>query len=133
MVIAAVFGLRWLIRRRIRRKEHKLDRFIQSLFDIEQRQAPLDRVPKPVHIEDLQKLLAEVTALRQEALREFTAHELSEDRGTDCFLEMCHALSNKINAKLSRQRQDIVMYELIEAVKGVDHAEDSTSQDRPDR
>ena len=116
-LIAVFFGFRWLKRRRTRRKEHKIDRFIRSLFDIEDRQAPLDRVPKPVHIEDLQKLLAEVTALRQEALREFTAHELSEDRGTDCFLEMCHALSSKINAKLSRQRLDIVMYDMIEAIR----------------
>ncbi|MFG0333572.1 MAG: hypothetical protein ACF8TS_09445, partial [Maioricimonas sp. JB049] len=29
---------------------------------------------------------------------------LNEDRAIDCFLEMCHALSDKINAKLTRQR-----------------------------
>ena len=48
----------------------------------------------------LQILLDEVTALRQENLKQFSAHELNEDRATDAFLEMCHALSDKINAKL---------------------------------
>ena len=33
----------------------------------------------------------------------FSAHELQDDRAADCFLEMCHALSDKINAKLLRQ------------------------------
>ena len=50
----------------------------------------------------LQKMLDQVTMLRQEALQEFTAHELNEDRAVDCFIEMCHALSDKINAKLTR-------------------------------
>jgi hypothetical protein len=47
-------------------------------------------------------MLDQVTELRQEALSEFTAHELNEDRAVDCFIEMCHALSDKINAKLTR-------------------------------
>ena len=37
-----------------------------------------------------------------EVLKEFTAHELNEDRAVECFLQMCHALSDKINAKLTR-------------------------------
>ena len=36
----------------------------------------------------------------------FSAHELREDSAADCFIGMCHALSNKVNAKLSRQRMD---------------------------
>lgn len=50
--------------------------------------------------------LDEVTFLRQGALGELTAHELNEDRAAVCFIQMCHALSNKINAKISRQRLD---------------------------
>ena len=97
-MIAAFFGVRWLRKRRARTKEHKLDRYIQSLLDIEQRQLGLDEDAKANDVKLLQKLLDDVTLLRQTALREFSIHELNEDRGADCFIEMCHALSNKINA-----------------------------------
>jgi hypothetical protein len=49
-------------------------------------------------------MLDEVTLLRQEVLKDFSAHELRDDRAADCFLEMCHAISDKISAKLLRQR-----------------------------
>jgi hypothetical protein len=58
-----------------------------------------------------------VTFLRQEALSVFSVYELNEDRGTDCFIVMCHALSNKINAKLSRQRIDKGFDELAKAIR----------------
>ena len=77
-----------------------------SLEDIETRQVTLDSDCERDDVEALQKMLDEVTFLRQEALRDFSAHELKEDRAADCFLEMCHALSNKIDAKLLRQRLD---------------------------
>ena len=67
-------------------------------------------------LDALQKMLDDVTFLRRDALSEFSAHELKEDRATDCFLEMCHSLSDKINAKLSRQRLDQRMNELVAAV-----------------
>jgi len=57
-------------------------------------------------VEQLQVLLDEVTELRQEALGEFNAHSMNEDPSVACFVQMCHALSNKINAKLTRQRTD---------------------------
>ncbi|MHC4398969.1 MAG: hypothetical protein ACYTG0_04745 [Planctomycetota bacterium] len=34
----------------------------------------------------------------------------------DCFLEMCHALSDKVNAKISRQRLDKRFDELADAI-----------------
>ena len=85
-----------------------------------------------------------MTFLRQTALREFSIHELNEDRGADCFIEMCHDLSNKINAKISRQRLDSVMHCLIEATKDgatsrEEHSvtatdlEEATSKVQPDR
>ena len=48
-------------------------------------------------------MLDEVTLLRQDALKNFSAHELKDDRAADCFLEMCHAISDKIGGKLQRQ------------------------------
>ena len=71
----------------------------------------------------LQKMLDQVTVLRQEALQEFTAHELNEDRAVDCFIEMCHALSDKINAKLTRYS----LGRLHEAIVPVDIQTDGAS------
>ena len=51
-----------------------------SLEDIETRQVTLDSDCERDDVEALQKMLDEVTFLRQEALRDFSAHELKEDR-----------------------------------------------------
>ena len=56
----------------------------------------------PEEAAELQTMLDKVTLLRKEALAEFTAHELNEDRATECLIGLCHALSDKINAKLTR-------------------------------
>jgi hypothetical protein len=106
ILIAGFFYFRWLANRSKRGKEHRLDRYIHSLLEIECKQMALDAVSTSDDIVALQALLDEVTTLRQEALSNFTAHELNEERATDAFLEMCHALSDKINAKLLRQRLD---------------------------
>ena len=117
MVIAIFVGIRAFKRSREKKKEHKLDRYMQSLLDIEQRQVSLDASQNTRDVERLQMLLDEVTFLRQKALREMSAHELNEDRAGDCFIHLCHALSDKINAKISRQRFDNRMDEVIEAMK----------------
>lgn len=99
MLIAAYLLFRWVQKRRSKAKEHRLDRYIRQLVEIENKQMQVDGN----HRDDgsvLQTLLDEVTSLRQETLKQFSAHELNEDRATDAFLEMCHALSDKINAKL---------------------------------
>ena len=56
--------------------------------------------------ETLYGLLGEVILLRRKALKDLSAHELAEDRAANCFFLMCQDLSNKINAKLSRQQLD---------------------------
>ncbi|MCA9003911.1 MAG: TAXI family TRAP transporter solute-binding subunit [Planctomycetaceae bacterium] len=99
MLIASYLLFRWIQKRRAKAKEHKLDRYIRELLAIENKQMKLDG-NKPSDGPALMILLDEVTALRQENLKQFSAHELNEDRATDAFLEMCHALSDKINAKL---------------------------------
>ena len=42
--------------------------------------------------------------LREEALQNFSAHELNKDRAADCFIDMCHGLSNKIGLEISRRQ-----------------------------
>jgi len=116
VLIACFLLLRWMKERRARQKEHRLDRYIRKLLEIEQNQLELDDRSDSDDAGALQKMLDDVTFLRREALSEFSAHELKEDRATDCFLEMCHSLSDKINAKLSRQRLDQRMNELVAAV-----------------
>jgi TRAP transporter TAXI family solute receptor len=116
-IIAAFLAVRWLAKRRARRQEHKLDRFIRQLLDLEQQQLALDQSEGWADLKNLQAALNKVTALRHEALREFSAHELNEDRAVDCLLELCQALTEKINAKISRQRLDKRFAELGAAVR----------------
>ena len=92
------------MKRSIRQAEHRLDRYIRRLLEIVRSQVELGESPDSLKQDgrELQVLLDHVTELRQECLKDFTAHELNEDRSVGCFLEMCHALSDKINAKLTR-------------------------------
>jgi len=106
LLVAGWLLARWLRDRRLKRDEHDLDRFVRLLLDIERRQLGLDEDALGEDVEQLQRLLDEVTQLRQEALREFNAHSMNEDPSVACFVQMCHALSDKINAKLTRQRTD---------------------------
>jgi hypothetical protein len=93
----------WWTRRSILGTEHRLDRYIHQLLELERRQLDFDANLDSDDTSSLQDMLDEVTMLRQEALSEFTAHELNEDSAADCFMHMCHALSDKISAKLTRQ------------------------------
>ena len=52
----------------------------------------------------MEDLLDEVTKLRQEALSSFSANDFNEDSGFECFISMSNSLTEKINAKLTRQR-----------------------------
>ncbi|MEZ6059830.1 MAG: TAXI family TRAP transporter solute-binding subunit [Planctomycetaceae bacterium] len=101
IVVAVWFVRRWWIRRRTRSQEHRLDRYIRNLLQLERDQLGVDG-ENPDDYAVLQELLDKVTLLRQEVLSEFTAHELNEDRAVDCFIEMCHALSDKVSGKLIR-------------------------------
>jgi hypothetical protein len=118
ILIAAFLGVRWWNQKRAKKKEHKLDRYVRALLDIERRQVPLDDTADADDAKSLEDLLDEVTFLRQEALHEFTAHELTEDCAAECFVQMCHALSNKINAKISRQRLDRSLSRIAEKLDG---------------
>ena len=106
LLVAGWLLARWLRDRRLKQDEHELDRFVRLVLEIERRQLGLDEDELGNDVEKLQILLDEVTQLRQEALGEFNAHSMNEDPSVACFVQMCHALSNKINAKLTRQRTD---------------------------
>ncbi len=68
------------------------------------------------HEAELQALLDEISQLCAHVLGKFSAHELKEDPSGQYFVELTHSLTNKGNAKLSRQRMDSRFDELIEAV-----------------
>jgi TRAP transporter TAXI family solute receptor len=116
-LIAGYLAFRWYRRFRIRGKEHRLDQYIRAMLELERKQLDLDQYDGSSDLEALQTLLDELTGLRQEALAELTAHELNEDRAADSFLEMSHALSDKINAKISRQRLDKRFQELTDILR----------------
>ncbi|MEZ6052123.1 MAG: TAXI family TRAP transporter solute-binding subunit [Planctomycetaceae bacterium] len=113
MLIAAWLAFRWWSDRARRSAEHKLDRYIQKILEIERKQLDLDQTAGSDDAARLQNLLDEVTNLRQEALCAFTAHEINEDHAVETFITLCHALSDKINAKLTRQRIDSALRPLM--------------------
>lgn len=113
IAVAGWLVWRWVKENRIRQQEHRLDRFIRELLDIERRQMDLDQWPSGEDSTKLNELLDEVTNLRQEALATLTSHELHDDPAAGVFIEMCHALSDKINAKLNRQRLDMQFQALM--------------------
>ncbi|MFT7641100.1 MAG: TRAP transporter TAXI family solute receptor [Pirellulaceae bacterium] len=116
-VIGGVLLFRWIRRIRSTSQEHKWDRYIHRLLDIERKQLHFDDRDSDTQVQELQKILDDVTFLRQEALKEFTAHELNVDQAAECFINMCAALSAKINAKLTRMRFDQKLDMLIERQK----------------
>lgn len=105
-VFSALIGIfllfRWFRVRRERSQEHNLDQFIHRILAIEQEQIQLDRDYSTKEIDQLESYLDEITELRRQALLEFTAHELNDDPAIECFINMSHALSEKINSKLTR-------------------------------
>ena len=113
MIAACWLIHRWWTKRQLLKQEHRLDRYIKDLLELEQKQLGLDGHSDGDE-QPLQDLLDQVTLLRQEALAEFSAHELNEDRSVECFIEMCHALSDKISGKLTR-------YTLIRCSKPEQH------------
>jgi len=104
MIVAAVVGWQWYRKKRDRSKETRLDYYIREVIRIEREQMSLDATPSGDALEKLQKLQDELTDLRQECFRDFSGHQLQEEPGTDCFLMLCASLSEKLNAKMTRQR-----------------------------
>ena len=105
ILIAIYLCARWLKRRNRRKSEHFLDKFLHRLLDIERKQVELDEEGlSGEEAVQLERLLAEVTDLRREALTAFSVNDLQDDPGMECFLMLSSSLNEKINAKLTRQR-----------------------------
>jgi len=105
IIIALYFIFRWVGKRKKMRSGHHLDSYLRRLLDIENDQIELDEGgANEDEILKLEDLLDEVTKLRQEALSSFSANDFNEDSGFECFISMSNSLTEKINAKLTRQR-----------------------------
>ncbi len=115
LLIAGVVAWRWWRRRRQYNEAHRLEIYVEKLEVIERRQLQLDsgRMPVEHDIPELQRMLDQVTELRWQALEDFSVHEQMEDAAVRTFLNVCNALSSKINAKLSRARLDLRFDELV--------------------
>ena len=129
-VIAAFLGFRWLGAQRILKKKHRLDEHIRSLLEIEKQQIGLGYQPEIDHVPLLQSLSEKVTELRQEALRELSAYQLTEDRATDTFIMMCHSLTDKINSKMTRHTLDRRFQQLLD--RTTDDRKPSTPHPAPE-
>ena len=105
IIIAFYFIFRWGRKRKQLRSGHHLDLYLHRLLDIENDQINLDEGgASEDEILKLEHLLDEVTKLRQKALSSFSANDFNEDSGFECFILMSNSLTEKINAKLTRQR-----------------------------
>lgn len=105
ILIALYLVFRWLRNKNRMREEHHLDKYVRRLLEIEQEQVDLDEGGADGNETlKLETLLDEVTGLRREALISFSANEFRDDAGVECFLMLSSSLSEKINAKLTRQK-----------------------------
>ena len=104
IIVAGFLGFRWYQKRKDRTKETRLDHYIRGVIDIERQQMTLDTEKKGNDMEKLQSLQDQLTNLRQDCFKDFSGHQLQEEPGTDCFLELCASLSEKLNAKMTRLR-----------------------------
>jgi TRAP transporter TAXI family solute receptor len=117
LIVAGFFGYRWYHKKKDRMKDHKLDHYIHTVMEIEQQQMSLEAEKPEEAMEKLQSLLDRVTNLRQECFEDFSVHRLQDDQGTDCFLELCASISEKLNAKMTRLRLGGEIARLADAIE----------------
>ena len=86
-------------------------------MEIERQQMSIEVENNEDALQKLQSLLDRVTRLRQECFEDFSVHRLQDDQGTDCFLELCASMSEKLNAKLTRLRLSGEIARLTDAVE----------------
>ncbi|MCG8406269.1 MAG: hypothetical protein MI923_13815 [Phycisphaerales bacterium] len=115
IVIGIFVAFRWFRHLQRRGRESRLDIFMRDLLSIERAQVTLDQTNGYSDLGQLQKHLGEVTELRQRALDSFNTYQMTDEPGVDLFLEMSHAVSEKISAKISRQRLDLALADLKRA------------------
>ena len=117
LIVAGFFGYKWYQKRKDRMKDHKLDHYIHTVMEIERQQMSIEAEKPEEALKKLQSLLDQVTNLRQECFEDFSVHRLQDDQGTDCFLELCASMSEKLNAKMTRLRLGGEIARLADAVE----------------
>lgn len=128
LAIAVTF--RWIWRNRRRQMEHRLNQYFNRLFAIEERLLELDQIASTDDLDPLQDCLDDITRLRQKAMQDFNAHELNDDAVFQAFLQTCHYISQKVNAKLSRQRSGHFAERIVESLDSLTlaiHSKNSTT------
>ena len=117
LIVAGFFGYQWYHKKKNRMKDHKLDHYIHTVMEIEQQQMSLEAEKPEEAMQKLQSLLDRVTNLRQECFEDFSVHRLQDDQGTDCFLELCASVSEKLNAKMTRIKLGSEIARLAKAIE----------------
>ena len=115
---AGFFGYQWFRKRQERLKENKIDEYVRRVISIERQQMSLDAGGGIEDLDKLQSLQDQLTELRQECFKDFSGHNLQNEPGTDCFLELCASLSAKLNSKMTRLRLSGEIQRLAKAIEG---------------
>ena len=115
---AGFFGYQWFLKRQERLKDNKIDEYVRRVIDIERQQMNLDAGGGIEDLDKLQVLQDQLTELRQECFKDFSGHNIQDESGTDCFLELCASLSEKLNSKMTRLRLGGDIQRLAKAIEG---------------
>jgi len=115
--VALFFGYKWLRKRQERLKENKIDHYVQQVLEIERQQMSLDVAGNEKDLGKLQNLQDQLTELRQECFKDFSGHKLQDEPGTNCLIELCASLSEKLNSKMTRLRLGGEIQRLAKAVE----------------
>ena len=99
LLAAGFFGYQWFRKRQERLKDNKIDEYVRRVIDIERQQMNLDAGGGIEDLDKLQVLQDQLTELRQECFKDFSGHNIQDEPGTDCFLELCASLSEKLNSR----------------------------------
>ena len=118
LLAAGFFGYQWFRKRQERLKDNKIDEYVRRVIDIERQQMNLDAGGGIEDLDKLQVLQDQLTELRQECFKDFSGHNIQDEPGTDCFLELCASLSEKLNSKMTRLRLGGDIQRLAKAIEG---------------
>jgi len=115
--VALFFGYKWFRKRQDRLKDNKIDDYVRRVLEIERQLMHFDIGGSIDDLPKLQDLENRLTKLREECFSDFSGYDLQDEPGTDCFLELCASLSEKINAKMSRFKLGGEIQRLVKVIE----------------
>ena len=115
--VALFFGYKWFRKRQDRLKDNKIDDYVRRVLEIERQLMHFDIGGSIDDLPKLQDLEYRLTKLREECFSDFSGYDLQDEPGTDCFLELCASLSEKINAKMSRSKLGGEIQRLVNVIE----------------